>query len=142
VVDAQSNSYFVTDTGEADPTKDGIYAGSFFSTPVKIAGLSAGDQIGGMAINSAPVLTLAGDPSVHEHATSPTLLLLLPPDSGAQITDDNSPLSGSDTASLLESATVWITNAQSGDELYVSALQSGTLDGGKIAFGWDASSTR
>jgi hypothetical protein len=139
VVDAQSNSYFVTDTGEADPTKDGIYAGSFFSTPVKIAGLSAGAQIGGMAINSAPILTLAGDPSVHEHATSPTLLLL-PPVSGAQITDDNSPLSGSDTASLLDSATVRITNAQTGDELYVNALQSGTLDGGKIAFSWDESS--
>jgi hypothetical protein len=49
-------------------------------------------------------------------------------------------VSDSDSNGLTAGATVQVTNAQTGDDLFVSGQQSGTLDSGKITVSWNSTS--
>jgi VCBS repeat-containing protein len=139
-IDAQHALYYVTDEGEADPDKNGIYVGSLFDLPgtAPTRVLATGSAtFGGLTLNSGPqLLFIAGGTASEavQGAADPVAVLggLTP-----HIRDDASPRSGSDIYAMLASATVYISDARAGDQLYAAGLQSGTLDNGKITIAWN-----
>jgi VCBS repeat-containing protein len=136
-IDPQHLLYYVTDEGEADATRNGIYVGSLSSPDAPTLMLPTGTaSFGGLTLNVAPTFaTLAGTTSYAVQGVATPVPIL---DSSATIIQDElSPLSGPDTSAMLASATVRITDARSGDQLYAGGLQSGTLDRGKITVAWN-----
>ncbi|MBV8573836.1 MAG: cadherin-like domain-containing protein, partial [Acetobacteraceae bacterium] len=81
----------------------------------------------GLALDLAPTLTgITGTATEAVQGGSAVTLLIATPTIGDV---DNTATAG---------ATVQVTNAQAGDNLFISGVQSGTLDSGKVAVSWNS----
>ncbi|MBV9704474.1 MAG: cadherin-like domain-containing protein, partial [Methylobacteriaceae bacterium] len=81
----------------------------------------------GLALDLAPTLTgITGTATEAVQGGSAVTLLTATPTVGDV---DNTATAG---------ATVQVTNAQAGDNLFISGVQSGTLDSGKVAVSWNS----
>jgi VCBS repeat-containing protein len=139
-IDAQHQLYYVTDEGEADPANNGIYVGSLLTPGAapQLVLATGTATFGGLTLNAAPQLLFIAGGTASEAVQGVSDPVAVLGGTMPFIRDDASPRSGSDTDALLASATVYINDAQAGDQLYAGGLQSGTLDSGKIAIAWNA----